>query len=35
MKTILFADDTVLVQNDNNLGKLRNSVNREMTNVTD
>jgi len=23
MKTILFADDTVLVQSDNNLGKLK------------
>ena len=35
MKTILFADDTVLVQSDNNLGKLQNSVNHEMTKVMD
>jgi len=35
MKTILFADDTVLLQNDNNLEKLQNSVNREMTKVMD
>jgi len=31
MKSILFADDTVLVQSNNNLGKLQNSVNHEMT----
>jgi len=35
MKTILFADDTVLVQSNNNLGKLQNSVIHEMTEVTD
>ena len=35
MKSILFADDTVLVQSHNNLGKLQNSVNHEMTNVID
>jgi len=35
VKTILFADDTVFVQSDNNLGKLQNSVNREMTKVMD
>jgi len=35
MKTILFADDTVLVQSDNNLGELQNSVNREITKVMD
>jgi len=35
MKSILFADDTVLVQSDNNLGKLQNSVNHEMTKVMD
>ena len=35
MKTTLFADDTVLVQSDNNLGMLLNSVNREMTKVMD
>jgi len=35
MKTILFAHDTVLVRIDNNLGKLQNSVNREMTKVMD
>ena len=35
MKSILFADDTVLVQSDNNLGKLQNSVNPEMTKVMD
>jgi len=33
MKTIIFANDRVLVQGDNNLGLLQNSVNREMTNV--
>jgi len=30
---MLFADDTVLVQSENNLEKLQNSVNREMTKV--
>ena len=35
MKSILFADDTVLVQSDNNLGKLQNLVNHEMTKVID
>jgi len=35
MKSILFSDDTVLVQSDNNLGKLQNSVNHEMTKVMD
>ena len=35
MKSILFADDTVLVQSDNNLGKLQNSVNHEMKKVMD
>jgi len=35
VKTILFADDTVLLQSDNNLDKLQNSVNREMTKVMD
>ena len=35
MKSILFADDTVLVQSDSNLGKLQNSVNHEMTKVMD
>jgi len=35
MKTILFADDTVLVQGNSNQGKLQNSVNREMTKVMD
>jgi len=35
MKSILFADDTVLVQSDNNLGKLQNSVNHKMTKVMD
>jgi len=33
MKTMLFANDRVLVQADNDLGKLQNSVNREMTKV--
>jgi len=33
MKSILFADDIVLVQSDNNLGILQNSVNHEMTKV--
>jgi len=31
MKSELFADDTDLVQSDNNLGKLQNSVNPEIT----
>ena len=35
MKSILLADDTVLVQSDNNLGKLQNSANHEMTKVID
>ena len=35
MKSILFANDTVLVQSDNNLGKLQNSVDHEMTKVMD
>jgi len=35
MKSILFADDTVLVRSDNNLGKLQNLVNHEMTKVMD
>ena len=35
MKSILFADDTVLVHSDKNLGKLQNSVNHEMTKVMD
>jgi len=35
MKIILFSDDTALVQSDNNLGKLQNSVNGEMTKVMD
>jgi len=35
MKSILFADDTDLVQSDSNLGKLQNSVNHEMTKVMD
>ena len=35
MKSILFANDTVLVQSDNNLGKLQNSVNHEMKKVMD
>jgi len=33
MKTILFADDAVLLQSDSNLEKLQNLVNREMTKV--
>ena len=33
MKTILFADDTILVQRYNNLEKLQNSIYCEMTNV--
>jgi len=35
IKFILFADDAVLVQSDNNLGKLQNLVNFGMTNVMD
>ena len=35
MKSVLFADDAVLVQSDNNLGKLQNSINRKMTKVVD
>ena len=35
MKSILFADDTVLLQSDNNLGKLQNLVNHEMAKVMD
>jgi len=35
MKTVLFADGTVLVQSENNLEKLQNSINREMTEVMD
>jgi len=35
MKNKLFAGDTVLVQSVNNLGKLQNSVNCEMTKVLD
>jgi len=35
MKVKLFADDTVLVQSDHNLGKLQNSVNREMIKAMD
>ena len=35
MKSILFADDTGLLQSDNNLGNLQNSVNHEMTKVMD
>ena len=35
MKSILFADDTVLVQSDNNLGNLQSSVNHEMTKEMD
>jgi len=35
MKSTLFADDTVLVQSDNNLGKLQNLLNHEMTKVMD
>ena len=35
MKSIHFADDTILVQSDNNLGKLQNSVNHEVTKVID
>jgi len=35
MKSILFADDTVLLQSDNNLGNLQNSVNHEMAKVMD
>jgi len=32
---MFFADDTVLVQSDNHLGKLQNSFNCEMTKVMD
>jgi len=35
MKTILFTDDTVLVQSDTSLGKLQNLANCEMTKVMD
>ena len=35
MKSILFADNTVLVESENNLGTLQNSVNHEMTKVMD
>jgi len=35
MKSILFANDTGLVESDNNLGKLQNSVKHEMTKVMD
>ena len=35
MKSIVFADNTVLLQSDNNLGNLKNSVNHEMTKVMD
>ena len=35
MKTMLYADDAVLVQSDNNLWNLRNLVNREITKVMD
>ena len=35
MKSILLANDTVLLQSDNNLGKLQNSVNHELTKVMD
>jgi len=35
MKAIPFTDDTVLVQRNSNLGKLQNSVNREMTKIMD
>ena len=35
MKGILFADYTVLVQSDNNLGNLQSSVNHEMTKEMD
>ena len=35
MKSTLFADDTVLVQSDNNLGKLQNLLNHEITKVMD
>jgi len=34
MKSTLFSDDTVLVQSDNNLGNLQNSLNHEMTKKT-
>ena len=35
MKSTLFADDTVSVRSNNNLGKLHNSLNHEMTKVMD
>jgi len=35
MKATLFADDTVIFQSDNHLGKLENSVNCEMTKLVD
>ena len=35
MKSIIFADDTVLLQSDNNLGNLQNSVNHEISKVMD
>ena len=35
MTNILFADDTILIQSDNNLGNLQNSVNCEKTKVMD
>jgi len=35
MKTIVFADDAVLVQSGNNLVKWQNRVNREVAEVTD
>jgi len=35
IKTMLFADDTVLVQSDNNLGNLKSSLNCEMTHAMD
>jgi len=31
MRTVLFADDTVLAQNDDNLEKLQKSVNCQTT----
>ena len=35
MKSILFADDTVLLQSDNNLENLQNSINHDMSKVMD
>jgi len=35
MKSVLFTDDTVLVQSDNSRGKLQNSVNHKKTKVMD